>query len=120
MKAIKVCSLAGSVLAVLWALGAHGQDTHPEVASEPGVAASSSQGKAANRALHKEVVRVLTRTKGLNTTRITVRVKDGAVMLQGSVPDQSEIDLAAQAAGNVSGVTSVKNSLTVIGPAGSQ
>ena len=120
MKVIKVCTLAGTLLVVVGALNAYAQDARLSAASAAAAAASGSQGRAADRALRKEVVRALTRTKGLNTTGITVRTKDGAVMLQGSVPDQSEVELATRAAGNVGGVTSVKNSLTVIGPAGSE
>jgi osmotically-inducible protein OsmY len=35
------------------------------------------------------------------------------VTLAGTVPDQSQVDLATQAAQGVAGVTSVKNALTV-------
>lgn len=97
---------------------AQAQDASP--ASAAINAAPRAQDKAADRALRKDVVRALSRTKGLNTTRITVRAKSGAVMLEGSVPDQSEVDVATQAATHVSGVTSVKNTLTVVGPAGSE
>ncbi|WP_322033908.1 BON domain-containing protein [Paraburkholderia sp. J76] len=82
--------------------------------------APRASDKAADRALRKEVIRTLSRTKGLNTTRITVRVKGGVVMLEGSVPDQSEVDIATRAASGTSGVTEVKNTLTIVGPAGSQ
>jgi len=35
------------------------------------------------------------------------------VILEGSVPDQSQVDPATQAAQGVAGVTSVKNDLTI-------
>ncbi|MFM0326894.1 BON domain-containing protein [Caballeronia glebae] len=117
MKAIRIGSIFAGLLVATATLNVWAQDGS---SASAGVAASSAQGKVADRALRKDVVRSLTRTKGLNTTRITVRVKDGLVMLQGSVPEQSEVDLATQAASRTNGVTAVKNTLTVIGPAGSQ
>lgn len=100
------------------ALNAQAQDNNQ--ASTTDVAAPRAQDKAADRALRKQLIRALSRTKGLNTTRITVRVKSGVVMLEGSVPDQSEVDIATRAASDVSGVTSVKNTLTVLWVEGNQ
>lgn len=69
--------------------------------------------KAANRALQKQVLRALTKTKGLRNSTITVRANNGAVTLEGTVPEQSQVDLATHAAEGVAGVTSVKNALTL-------
>jgi hypothetical protein len=99
---------------------AHAQAASDVPASADAASAARQQDKTADRALRKDVIRSLTRTKGLNTARITVRVKNGVVMLQGSVADQSEIDLATRAASNTPGVASVKNSLTIQGPMGSE
>jgi osmotically-inducible protein OsmY len=117
MKAITISLIFAGLLVATPTFDVSAQESSSMSAS---TLASSGHGKIADRALRKDVVRSLTRTKGLNTTHITVRVKDGSVMLQGSVPDQSEVDLATQAALGTNGVSAVKNTLTVIGPAGSQ
>ncbi|MDR5856590.1 BON domain-containing protein [Caballeronia sp. LZ062] len=111
---VLVSALCGSVAV------AHAQATSDVAASADAASAPHQQDKSADRALRKAVIRSLSRTKGLNTARITVRVKNGVVMLQGSVPDQSEVDLATRAASNTAGVTSVRNSLTIQGPMGSE
>ncbi|CAB3778408.1 hypothetical protein LMG28688_00584 [Paraburkholderia caffeinitolerans] len=110
--------MLGLACVVAIPLSAHAQSSSPVTAAS--VAAPGVDSKAADRALRKDVVRALTRTKGLNSTRITVRVKEGAVTLEGSVPEQAEVDLATQAAQSVSGVTSVKNTLAIFGLSGNQ
>jgi hyperosmotically inducible periplasmic protein len=55
----------------------------------------------------------LSKTKGLRAMGITVRARNGAVTLEGWVPEQAQIELAAKAAQGVSGVTSVDNALTL-------
>lgn len=102
--------LIACVTAVPWS--AYAQSTFPAL---PGAEASGVYNKAADRALRKKIIRSFTKTKGLNATRITVRVKGGLVTLQGSVPEQSQIELAGQAAQSTSGVTSVTNALVVDG-----
>jgi hyperosmotically inducible periplasmic protein len=62
---------------------------------------SKAAKAAANRALSRKV-----------------RARDGAVTLQGTVPDQSQTDRAAEVAKGVEGVTSVKNALSVRAPRG--
>ncbi|MFT4068192.1 BON domain-containing protein [Paraburkholderia sp.] len=69
--------------------------------------------KAADRTLQRNVRRALARTKGLNIANLTVRARDGWVTLEGSVPEQSQSDLAAQVAGGMVGVKSLKNALIV-------
>ncbi|WP_175945416.1 BON domain-containing protein [Caballeronia sp. BCC1704] len=118
MKQLKKCLLL-PVLCATVAL-AHAQPASDVSASAESASAPRQKDKAADRALRKDVIRSLTRTKGLNTARITVRVKNGVVMLQGSVADQSEIDVATRAAATTPGVASVKNSLTIQGPMGSE
>lgn len=107
---LAIIFLAACAIAVPWS--AHAQSAFPAL---PGAEASSVYSKAADRALRKKIIRSFTKTKGLNATRITVRVKGGLVTLQGSVPEQSQIELAAQAAQSTSGVTSVTNALVVDG-----
>jgi hyperosmotically inducible periplasmic protein len=83
-------------------------------ASAPGASASSAKdAKAADRKLRQAVVRALARTRGLVPTSITVRATNGDVLLEGGVPEQSQMALATKAAEGVPGVKSVKNMLTL-------
>ncbi|WP_013588007.1 BON domain-containing protein [Paraburkholderia phenoliruptrix] len=110
--------VVGVACVIALPLVAYAQSSSP--ATSASATAPVADSKAADRALRKDVVRALTRTKGLNSTRITVRVKEAAVTLEGSVPEQAQADLATQAAQSVSGVTSVKNALAIFGLSGSQ
>ncbi|MGF6370921.1 hypothetical protein OKW40_003671 [Paraburkholderia sp. RAU6.4a] len=68
---------------------------------------------APNRKLSRDVRTALTRAKDISAANITVHARDGAVVLSGTVPEQSQITQAAQIAKGVTGVTSVKNALTL-------
>jgi hyperosmotically inducible periplasmic protein len=89
--------------ALLACMGAHAQ----------GPASTTKAAHAADRALQKNVRRALARTKGLDVLGITVRARDGDVVLEGSVPEQAEIEQATQVAKGVAGVRSVRNALTI-------
>ncbi|HEV3432036.1 MAG TPA: BON domain-containing protein [Paraburkholderia sp.] len=98
---------------MMCALGAHAQS---EASSSPAPMASSSgatSSKAADRALRRRVLTALGKAKGLQTSGITVRAHDGAVLLEGWVPEQAQIDQVSQIVAAVQGVTSVKNTLTL-------
>lgn len=69
--------------------------------------------KAADRALRKTVIRVLSRTRGLDVGGINVVSSDGIVTLLGTVPDTRQIGLAADVTRDVAGVREVRNSLTL-------
>ncbi|NLP60684.1 BON domain-containing protein [Paraburkholderia sacchari] len=118
MKMIRIGLAWGMVAGVAVSFNAYAQDG----ASAPGVstsgvatasAASAPPSKAADRALRRRILNALDKTKGLQTSGITVRVHDGAVILQGWVPEQAQIDKATQVVSTVQGVTSVKNTLTL-------
>ncbi|ALE58886.1 BON domain-containing protein [Paraburkholderia graminis] len=115
MKASTAMKMVGGALIVLASLNASAQSS--DAAAAPAAAASSAttgkQAKAANRALGRKVRSALAKTKGVSVANINVRARGGAVTLAGTVPDQSQVDLATQAAQGVAGVTSVKNALTV-------
>jgi hyperosmotically inducible protein len=115
MKASTAMKMVGGALIVLASLNASAQSS--DAAAAPAAAASSAttgkQAKAANRALGRKVRSALAKTKGISVANINVRARGGAVTLAGTVPDQSQVDLATQAAQGVAGVTSVKNALTV-------
>jgi len=79
------------------------------------VDSSSQQPKKAihaqNRQLAMNVRHALTKTKDLTASAITVLARGGAVTLDGTVPADDQIQLAADTASRVTGVKSVKNNL---------
>ena len=119
MKAIQVFKLAAATALVAASLHAYAQGdaaSGATAAAEQQAApskAQSKQAKAANRALSRKVRTALAKDKKIDVARITVRARDGAIVLQGSVPEQSQIEHATEVATGVQGVTSVKNSLTL-------
>jgi len=130
MKAIQALTLAAGALLVAASLQAYAQDASAPEATAPAAATAASPTtaarqqarasrdkyravRAANRRLARKVRGALAREKGINVAKITVRAKDGAVTLQGSVPQQAQIDRAGDIAKGVDGVTSVTNSLTI-------
>ncbi len=76
-------------------------------------ASSPKAARKANRLLAKSVRSTLVKVKGLDASNIVVDAKNGDILLGGSVPDASQIPLAASAAQSVAGVKSVKNSMTI-------
>jgi hyperosmotically inducible periplasmic protein len=103
-----VLCLAASLAAA--SVQAQGSDAgEASVSSAP----SANEIRAANRVLRKAVLRSLSRTKGLNVDRVVVVAKGGSILLEGYVPESSQIDLATSAAQAVPGVTEVTNRLIV-------
>jgi hyperosmotically inducible periplasmic protein len=76
-------------------------------------AGAVAPSKSADRALRRRVLNALAKVKGLRASGITVRAKDGAVILEGWVPEVAQIDQATRATQAVPGVMSVKNALTL-------
>ena len=76
-------------------------------------AAAPSQASRSDSALVRDVRRAFTRTSGLNPSNIHVTARDGVVTLTGSVPRESQIQRAGDAAKSVRGVTEVSNELTL-------
>lgn len=118
MKALQVFKLAAATALVAASLHAYAQDDAASDATAAAQQASpshaqSKQEKAANRALSKKIRSALAKDKKVDLSRVTVRVRDGAVVLQGSVPEQSQVEHAADVTKGVQGVTSVKNALTI-------
>ncbi|PXW25490.1 BON domain-containing protein [Paraburkholderia caballeronis] len=127
MKAIQVLKLAGGAILVAASLQANAQTTDQSTAA-PAAAASPTDAarqqlrqsrseyrakRAANRRLERQVRTALARDGRVSVSNITVRARDGAVTLQGSVPEAPQLDRATQAAKGVAGVTSVRNALTI-------
>lgn len=67
--------------------------------------------RARNHQLEKTVRRALSHTKDLESAGITVLAKGGVVTLDGTVPENDQIQLAEDTASGVAGVSSVKNNL---------
>jgi hyperosmotically inducible periplasmic protein len=113
MKAFQAIKVIGGALIVVASLNAYAQSSDAAATDNAPAATSTKATKAANRKLQRDVRRALSKTKNLSVANITVRARSGAVTLEGSVPEQPQIDLATQAAQGVAGVTSVKNALTI-------
>jgi hyperosmotically inducible protein len=118
--------VAGAVLIALASVHAWAQPgtSATSTASTAAVAASggtaSPNTRAANRALRRKVYGEIVKHKEISAGDISVVAKGGAVMLNGTVVDASQIDKVAEIVRGVPGVTSVTNKLTVKKPFGGQ
>ena len=112
MNAIKTLKLAGAALIVIASLNAWAQESDSAATSTTTQATSKSAVRKANRALSRKVVQALSKG-GVNTVGINVLAKGGVITLAGGVTDPTQIDKATSIAKGVSGVTSVKNVLTI-------
>jgi hyperosmotically inducible periplasmic protein len=77
----------------------------------PGAVAPT--GKRADRTLRRKVYAAIGKDKAINAGDISVRAKNGAVTLSGSVSDAAQVARVQEIASGVPGVTSVTNKLTV-------
>jgi osmotically-inducible protein OsmY len=112
MNAIKTLKLASAALIVVASINAWPQSGGSAVTSTATQTMSKSAVREANRTLSKNVIQALSKA-GVDTRNINIRAKTGAVTLAGSVTDPSQIGKAGSIANGVSGVTSVKNDLTI-------
>ena len=109
-----VAMIAGGIAGCATFANAQTGTAAPDAASaqtEP--AAAPSQASRSDSALVRDVRRAFTRTTGLNPSNIPVTARDGVVTLTGSVPRESQIQRAGDAAKSVPGVTEVSNKLTL-------
>src|SRR5262249_51449220 len=113
MKAIQAIKMVGAALVVLASVNAYAQASDADMTNQPSANQTAKAAKSADRALAKKVRGALAKAKDISVANITVRAKSGAVTLQGSVPEQPQVDKATQVAQGVQGVTSVKNALTI-------
>lgn len=128
-----ICALLGGVCAGAWAQGGEASPG----ASSPGVASpgEASPGEAsgamalpaastpkevrkANRALSRKVYAALAKHKEIDAGSISIVARNGAVTLNGTVTEASQIDTVAEVAKAVPGVKSVTNRLSVQRPIG--
>jgi osmotically-inducible protein OsmY len=127
MKSNQVVELAVAVLFVAASVNAWAQSGQTASApaggpGAPAIAASSASapatGRKADRALRRKVYAAIGKQKEISAGDISVTAKDGAVTLNGSVREASQVDKVAEIASGVPGVTSVTNKLTVKKPLG--
>lgn len=120
MKSIQAFKLAVGVAIIAASMSAWSQSS--ETASAPAMAAPGSAapatGRKANRALRRQVYNAIVKQKDISAGNISVVAKDGAVTLNGTVTDASQVGRVAEIARGVPGVTSVTNKLTVQKPLG--
>jgi hyperosmotically inducible periplasmic protein len=113
MKAIQAIKLATGALIIAASVSAFAQASDTDQAAAPAAGMSKQSMKKADRALSHKVRAALAKAKGVTAANIEVRARDGAVTLEGSVPEQEQVDKATTVAQGVAGVSSVKNALTV-------
>ena len=123
MKSIKTFRLAVGAVIVATSMTAWSQSS--DTASAPGASATAASGSAApatgrkaNRALRRQVYNAIAKHKEISAGNISVVARDGAVTLNGTVTNASQVGTVAEIAKSVPGVTSVTNKLTVEQPFG--
>ena len=118
--------VAASVAAMLarapvgvWAQGSEtaGASAAPAAPAAP-AASTAKEVRKANRALSRKVYAALAKHKEIEAGSISIVARDGAVTLNGTVTDASQIDTVAAIAKTVPGVKSVTNRLSVQRPIG--
>ncbi|HTH60855.1 MAG TPA: BON domain-containing protein [Paraburkholderia sp.] len=113
MKFTQFCGIAIAAAALATIPTLAQADNDAAATSAPAVKKTShSQNLKTERTIRK----ALTRTKGLDASNILVVIRHGAISLDGSVPEASQIQLAQNAAEQVSQGLTVNNHLSVIKP----
>jgi osmotically-inducible protein OsmY len=123
MKNIGTFRLATAAVVVATSVTAWSQT--PGAASVAGASTMAASGSAApatgrkaNRELRRQVYSAIAKHKEISAGNISVVAKDGAVTLNGTVTDSSQVGKVADIAKAVPGVVSVTNKLTVEKPFG--
>lgn len=118
MKPIQMLRLAGVAVVLVASVSAWSQTSDSGAAAGPSGSPSASAGtskkavRKANRALSRQVTQALQKG-GVDVVGMNVIAKNGAITLAGYAQDATQIDRATSIAKGVSGVRSVKNSLTI-------
>jgi hyperosmotically inducible protein len=127
MTTKRTLRIAGAVLFALASFHAWAQPGASEASAASNSTAVAVSGgmtakdtRAANRALRRKVYAAIVKHKEISAGDISVVAKGGAVTLNGTVVDASQIDKVAEIAQGVPGVTSVTNRLSVKKPFGGQ
>lgn len=96
--------------------GAPGAGAAASVNGAASLSPAPVPGRKANRALRRNVYAAIARHKEISAGNIGVTAKDGAVTLNGTVSDTSQIATVVEITKGVPGVISVANKLTVRKP----
>jgi hyperosmotically inducible protein len=125
MKSIKTFRLTVGAVVAATSMTAWSQTSEPvsvpgASAMAPSSSAAPATGRKANRALRRQVYNAIAKHKEISAGNISVIAKDGAVTLNGTVTDASQVARVAEIAKGVPGVTSVTNKLAVEKPFGGQ
>ena len=125
---MKKITVAGLTIAALVALVSTSASAQPQGAASaqagalastmPAPASAAPTGKQADRALRRKVYAAIGKEKAIDAGNISVRAKNGAVTLTGTVSDTAQVGKVEEIAKGVPGVTSVTNKLTVQKPFG--
>ena len=121
---MKKTTVAGLTIAALVAMVSTSASAQPQGAASAQAgaqaasgmqasAAAAPTGKQADRALRRKVYAAIGKEKAINAGNISVRAKNGAVTLTGTVSDTAQVGRVEEIAKGVPGVTSVTNKLTV-------
>lgn len=114
MKSVAILKTLGAALCLSVACSASYAQDNSASAPAAAMAAPATSAKKVDRKLGYSVRKALSKTQGVDVSNIAVRSHGGAVTLEGTVPDQGQIDKAGEVAKGVAGVKSVSNKLTVM------
>ncbi|WP_027796658.1 BON domain-containing protein [Paraburkholderia acidipaludis] len=122
MQAIQTFKLATAAVLVAASFQVWAQDASAPPVAASGTAVTAKQlakaARAADRVLAHKVRATLSKDKNLDVTHVNVHAKDGIVTLEGTFPEQSQIDHAIAVTKGIAGVNSVVDAMAVR-PAGS-
>lgn len=114
MKSVAILKTLGAALCLTVACSvSYAQDNSASGAATTSAAPATS-AKKVDRKLGYTVRKALSKSQGIDVSNIAVRSRGGAITLEGTVPDQGQIDKAGDVAQGVAGVKSVTNKLTVM------
>jgi osmotically-inducible protein OsmY len=120
MKVTQVLKLAGVALIAATSINAWSQSSAAggtqmasgmEASAPASPKATRKATRKANHLLEGKVRRALEKG-GIEVSGVVIRARNGAVVLEGHVPDADQAGKAEDVAGKVAGVTSVKNALS--------
>ncbi|MBC8728773.1 hyperosmotically inducible protein [Paraburkholderia sp. RAU6.4a] len=120
-RKIAVGLLVGSTSIHVWAQASESEAHSVSVGTvtEASDSLTAKSNRKDNFALRRKVYAAIAQHKEINAGNISVIVRRGAVTLDGTVADASQVGEATEITRGVPGVTSVTNRLTVKKPFGS-
>lgn len=120
-RTIFLCTLCASISALLACLSVDAIAQSSDAPAASAVASSTptpGDTRKANRALSRKVYAALSRHKEVDAGNISITARNGAVTLNGTVTEATQISTVVQVAKGVPGVTSITNRLSVQRPIG--